>query len=334
MANDLAACMIAKKTIGRHTNMARRRRNKKLLEIAIESPWHIAAVLAVVFFLLGFVILPSILKGNPFTGSLVSIGQTALGLVGLLFASIALVKFLIQWGSPKGQAVTVWPQKSSNARSPIQNKNPSRLDNAWNDAFLSDQRKQDEHSLAKPTAWSLNLLQTIEWKRFEDLCAAFYKEKGIRCETTPLGADGGVDIRLFQDESSPQATAVVQCKAWGERLVGVKPIRELLGVMAHEKIAKSFFMAPGGFTVDAREFAQANRITLLDGKLFLSMLERLPAEAKQKLLAFATSGDYTTPSCPSCGIKMLQRNGSRGDFWGCQNYPRCRQTLPRRKLVS
>jgi restriction system protein len=191
-----------------------------------------------------------------------------------------------------------------------------------------------EDNLAKPTAWSLKLLQNIEWKRFEDLCAAFYKEKGIRCETTPLGADGGVDIRLFQDANTPQATAVVQCKAWGEKQVGVKPIRELLGVMTHEKIGKSFFMAPGGFTDDAREFAQANRITLLDGKLFLSMLERLPAEARQKLLAFATSGDYTTPSCPSCGDKMRRQSGSRGDFWSCRNYPRCRQTLPMRKSAS
>lgn len=316
--------------------MARRRRNKKLLDIAMESPWPFAAGMAVVFFFFGFVILPSVIKGNPVTASLVSIGQTGLGLVGLLFAGIALVKFLIQLSSPKGQAAPNRPRHSDHVASPVRNTNPSRLDEAWNDIFSSGQSNpgKGEHSLAKPTAWSLGLLQAIEWKRFEDLCAAFYMEKGIRCETTPLGADGGVDIRLFQDESSPQATAVVQCKAWGDRQVGVRAIRELLGVMTHEKIGKSFFMAPGGFTDDAREFAQANRITLLDGKLFLSMLERLPFEASQKLLAFATSGDYATPSCPSCGTKMLQRNGSRGGFWGCKNYPRCRQTLPMRKAVQ
>jgi restriction system protein len=90
-------------------------------------------------------------------------------------------------------------------------------------------------------------------------------------------------------------------------------------------------MAPGGFTDDAREFAKANSITLLDGKLFLAMLQRLPSESSQKLLAFATEGDYITPSCPHCGTKMTSRNSSRGEFWGCRNYPRCKQTMPMRR---
>ncbi|MGB8857191.1 MAG: topoisomerase DNA-binding C4 zinc finger domain-containing protein [Burkholderiales bacterium] len=41
----------------------------------------------------------------------------------------------------------------------------------------------------------------------------------------------------------------------------------------------------------------------------------------------ATEGEYSTPSCPSCGIKMLIRSGRQGNFWGCKNFPRCRQIL-------
>lgn len=53
--------------------------------------------------------------------------------------------------------------------------------------------------------------------------------------------------------------------------------------MAHEKVDKAFFMAPNGFTDDASSFAAENRITLLDGKLFLAMLKRL-AEAAALLV--------------------------------------------------
>lgn len=40
-----------------------------------------------------------------------------------------------------------------------------------------------------------------------------------------------------------------------------------------------------------------------------------------------------TPICPKCGIPMVMRKGSRGEnagkqFYGCQNYPDCRQTAP------
>jgi len=39
------------------------------------------------------------------------------------------------------------------------------------------------------------------------------------------------------------------------------------------------------------------------------------------------------PLCPKCGIPMLLRTSSRGDakgsqFYGCANYPKCRQTMP------
>ncbi|HEX9171356.1 MAG TPA: topoisomerase DNA-binding C4 zinc finger domain-containing protein, partial [Telluria sp.] len=56
----------------------------------------------------------------------------------------------------------------------------------------------------------------------------------------------------------------------------------------------------------------------------------LPADDQQALLRFAFEGDYTTPTCASCGVKMVARDSKRGAFWGCQHYPRCKTTLPMR----
>lgn len=41
----------------------------------------------------------------------------------------------------------------------------------------------------------------------------------------------------------------------------------------------------------------------------------------------------TPPSCPKCGSDMVRRKGKTGtlagkEFWGCQEYPRCRSVLP------
>jgi len=183
--------------------------------------------------------------------------------------------------------------------------------------------------------WSLELIQSIEWKRFENVCQKFYEAKSIRCECTPLGPDGGVDIRIFQDDSGP-ATAIVQCKARGDSYVGVKPIRELLGIMVHEKIAKALFMTSGQFTDEAKAFAVPNQITLIDGRIFLAMIRRLPVETAQELLEFATAGDYNIPTCPACGRKMRFVTGKEGkrDFWGCPAFPKCRQKLWARRGSS
>lgn len=97
--------------------------------------------------------------------------------------------------------------------------------------------------------------------------------------------------------------------------------------MTHEKIGKGFFMTTGYYSDDAKELAKSNPITLMDGDMLLMMILRLPLDARSQLLAFATAGDYTTPTCPTCGIKMQSMPGKNGrpDFWGCRDYPKCRQ---------
>ncbi len=188
-----------------------------------------------------------------------------------------------------------------------------------------------EPTIDSNTTWSLKLIQDIEWKRFEELATAFYLEKGIRAEATTLGADGGIDIKLYQDDSG-LPTSLVQCKAWYNEQVGVKEIREFLGVLTHEKIDKGFYMTSGVFSEEAILTAKANRINLINGEMFLLMIQRLSKESQNKLLSLATAGDYKTPSCSKCGIKMIRRKGDRLDFWGCSNFPRCRQKMNIRKV--
>lgn len=302
--------------------MARRQKQHTLLEIALAGNWKVSAFLAfaiafVVFFLLPTVTTP-ILKA-------VAQGVKPLGLLLIaIFGLIALAK-LVKTKLAEDKTITTrftaesHPSVGNNLPSP----SPSKLDAEWNSLLPSNQARTLRE---QPKDWTLGLIQEIEWKKFEELSTHFYLESGIRAEATLLGADGGIDIKLYQD-SSGQPTSIVQCKAWNSRLVGVKQLREFLGVMSHEHIAKGFYMTSNDFSLEAREFAQAHQITLITGEMLLMMIKRLPEDAQNKLLALATEGDYSTPSCPTCGIKMKMRSGTRGDFWGCGNYPKCRQTL-------
>ena len=298
-----------------------RKREEGLFEIAIRSDWKISAGLAAGALLFGTVLIPALFAGNPFLRPLTGVFSPLAWFFAFGFACIALIRYLKQ--APAGRATSAprrEPSEPMAVAAPAPSV-PSPVAATTPVAPVAPQR---------PESWSLDVLDRIEWKRFEDLCCAFYREKGIRAETTRLGVDGGIDIHLFQDDADPtRATAIVQCKAWSKP-VGVKEVRELRGVMAHGKVDKAFFMAPKGYTDDARSFAAENRITLLDGKLFLAMLQRLPEDARERLLAFATEGDWTTPTCPSCGERMTARNGSRGPFWGCVAYPKCKGKLPMR----
>ena len=39
------------------------------------------------------------------------------------------------------------------------------------------------------------------------------------------------------------------------------------------------------------------------------------------------TGDSPPIPCPNCHAPLVRRTGTRGDFWGCSNYPSCRKTF-------
>lgn len=304
--------------------MARRRNSKESpADSLVTLPWWVSVAVGVVVFILLKWIAPAAWEANKILKPLATVLSGFAWIPAGFFFLIGALSFARERIQEKrGAPATKWtsgPVPTHEHLEPVFGGDQTSV--AWP---AGDQTGARE----KPTEWSVELLRELEWKRFEDVCQKFHELNGVRCETTPLGPDGGVDIRLYQDDSA-KATAIAQCKAWGDKSVGVKPVRELLGVMAHEKIEKAYFMASGGFTDDAKAFASENRITLVSGDTMVSMIKRMPADQQEALLAFATEGDYTTPTCPSCGIKMrhVPGTGGRQDFWGCRNYPRCRQKL-------
>jgi len=191
-----------------------------------------------------------------------------------------------------------------------------------------DEAPEPVHARVDTSTWTLALLRSLEWKRFEELCAAYFQQLGFRTRMTPAGPDGGVDIHLLADGSDKSAV-LVQCKAWSSYDVGVKAVRELLGVMTAEAVAEGVFVTTGRYTQAARDFVAGREIVLIDGPDFLEKIRLLHEERQRALLAIATAGDFTRPTCPSCGVKMVRRiaRASGDAFWGCPNFPGCRTTL-------
>ena len=196
--------------------------------------------------------------------------------------------------------------------------------------FLDEIEIEEPLPEIKPTEWSMELIKSLEWKSFEQLCSEYLTIRGFQSELTRCGADGGVDVRIFKDNN---LYAVVQCKAYKSYKVGVKPVRELYGVMAAEYAAQGFFITSSSFTKEAEQFSKENtNLKLVSGDLLLQRIQELSKPDQQKLLDSITDGDYLTPTCPSCGVKMTLRTAKKGknigdEFWGCVSYPKCNQTF-------
>jgi DNA-binding helix-hairpin-helix protein with protein kinase domain len=88
--------------------------------------------------------------------------------------------------------------------------------------------------------------------------------------------------------------------------------------------------------LQARAREQALRRVFLEsgavsgiGESRLRFLQSFQIETAWDVLAAAGAGagaSAATPDCPTCGRSMVSRSGSRGSFWGCPRFPRCRGT--------
>jgi len=176
--------------------------------------------------------------------------------------------------------------------------------------------------------WSPQVFAQIEWRRFEGVCEALFAQAGFRTRAQSHGADGGVDVWLHSRHAQGPV-AVVQCKHWLGKPVGVKEMREFFGVMSANKLTRGTYATSGRYTADAIEFAKGNGINTLDGTCLLKLIHQRTPEQQKALLAVAYDGEYWRPTCASCGIKLVERTPSKGgaSFWGCINYPRCRAML-------
>lgn len=296
------------------------RRNKGLASDLIALPWQFSAVLAMGGFAGVRWILPSFVPEHGPLAAMKPNLDPLSWLVLVAFGSLALLAALR----------TALPQAKS-SKNKHSGRQRARL-RVTPETQAAPPAPPAPISAAVPPAasrWSTEALHMLEWKRFELLCAKYYEAVGFTTATLAAGPDGGIDVKLFKvDPAKP--LAIVQCKAWSTHPVGVKEIRELLGVMAHEKVGRGIFVTTGTYTPDALQFGDANPIQLLDGKGFLNKILDLPPEKQKALLDFAFEGDYRTPTCASCGVKMMARDSKRGPFWGCVHYPRCKTTLTMR----
>jgi restriction system protein len=179
----------------------------------------------------------------------------------------------------------------------------------------------------------IDWLNKLSWQDFERQVAEMYLRNGYQVEEVGGGgADGGVDLRIHLNGR----TSIVQCKRWKTYKVGVKPVRELFGVMAGEQADRAIFITSGIYTDEALRFATGKPLELVDGAQLAQMLRQVQSSLRPGLVTptFPGSAPNQTPlsaaaparpKCPSCGSDMVLRRAKKGPnagrgFWGCSTF--------------
>lgn len=100
-------------------------------------------------------------------------------------------------------------------------------------------------------------IEDITWREFEELCYLYYKSKGYKPRRTSEGADGGVDLVIFNRHHNTEIAVQIKHYKKGKQ-IDVKLIRELdsakknYGCILAEMITSSRFSNPALVEADRR----------------------------------------------------------------------------------
>lgn len=104
-------------------------------------------------------------------------------------------------------------------------------------------------------------LKEMDDNNFRDLIGQAFRDQGKRVSAHP-DAWGG-PAQLVLEEGG--CRELLQCRHWRAKFVGADPIAELLRAVREEGAASGIAVTTGTFTRDARELAEGNGLSLVDG---------------------------------------------------------------------
>ena len=192
----------------------------------------------------------------------------------------------------------------------------------------------DARRRSKRLDWqrSIDDLRRLSPGAFEQTIADLFRRRGYRVDEVGGAGDGGVDLVLRRDGDNSIAH-LVQCKRYTSWKVGVAEVREFYGAMAAQQSrCEGIFVTCGRYSADARAFAVGKPIRLIDGNELLAMLVSTNPIAPAVEAFTQPEPSAALPLCPRCRVPMQRRLAKQGfhagkAFWGCPNYPGCRQIL-------
>lgn len=167
-------------------------------------------------------------------------------------------------------------------------------------------------------------VDTMSGTEFENFLLAHFEKLGYKGNTTQASNDFGADLVLKKEGD----IIVIQAKRHKGK-IGIKAVQEVSGAINFYGAMKGIVVTNNYFTPSAVKLAAASKIELWDRNILSAMMKAYKKENRLTDIhqdANGQSGVDNHPMCPKCNSKLVERNGNKGKFYGCSNYPKCTYT--------
>ncbi|MFA7282300.1 MAG: restriction endonuclease [Sterolibacterium sp.] len=264
------------------------RKPKFNLAALLAIPWWIPAAVASLLYITFEWGIPALQVANPAFGSLAAILKPFGIVLAAVCGIMAALLFYRQRSGKSPKTVRLLEPHFSVPPPSLRPKIPKVEADEATPANLAVELAPSL-PVAKSAAWSLELLRRIKCGQFDEFVAAYFRELTFRTEASQIGADEGTDIKLFE-KGKAAVYAIVQCKACDTQKTGVRSVRELLGVMTHDKVPRGVFVSTGDYTEAAIDFARRHPMILITGEMLINDILSFSADAHARLMNVAAEG--------------------------------------------
>lgn len=159
----------------------------------------------------------------------------------------------------------------------------------------------------------------MEGVQFERYLCQLFRTQGYKAEVTKATGDYGADLIIQKDNKK----IFIQAKRYSKS-VGIKAVQETQASIAHYGASEAWVVFNSDYTTAAYNLAKSNRVKLINRETLIEMILAMNPGAVPSPKAAITKVPVDEYNCPKCGSKLVLRNSSKGQFYGCSSFPKCR----------
>lgn len=161
-------------------------------------------------------------------------------------------------------------------------------------------------------------LDQMDGFQFEHYLSQLFKSQGYKSTVTKARGDYGADLVIKKDGK----TIVVQAKRYKGK-VGLKAVQEIRSAVDHYNADEAWVISNTDYTKQAIELASSNNVKMINRENLIEMILKMNPSAVPSPEQTRTEVKAKTFKC-SCGSDLVLKKGKYGQFYGCTNYPTCK----------